>query len=244
MKLINNKPFVNLEEHLDMDSFSKLEDRISYVLAKHSDSFKTSSTPQQTLYDRTQSIFVNKMIEYKNDPDLAKLSNKQLEWYSKLNSAVTLGNSLVIRTKPGYPATYSIKHLDRFTVDEPWAPDFEFILEWVRNQRCFNEFGRVIFWINEPNQKTAWHRDYTDDTLYKKDPFIWLTGKNKKTLLLKNPSTGEDFASSSRALTFNSTNPHCSLGNELYTSWSLRIDGVFNKEWANKAGIAEYFNIT
>ena len=58
MKLINNKPFVNLEEYLDMDSFSNMEDKISYMLAKHSDSFKTSSTPQQTVYDRAHSIFV------------------------------------------------------------------------------------------------------------------------------------------------------------------------------------------
>jgi hypothetical protein len=57
------------------------------------------------------------------------------------------------------------------------------------------------------------------------------------------PVTGKEYLSDCRALTFNSTNPHCSLGNELFTAWSLRVDGVFNKDWAIKAGIAEYFNV-
>lgn len=243
MKLINSNPFVNLEEYLDMDAFDKLEDELSYMLAKNSNNFETSSTVQETLYDKTQTIFVNKIIEYKKDPALANLNENQLEWYAKLNNGLTLGKHLTIRTKPGYPSTYVIKHMDRFTVNSPWISDFDFVLDWVRNQNCFNEFGRVLFWINEPNQKTAWHRDYPDNNLNKRDPFIWLTGKNKKRLMLKDPDTGKDFISDCRALTFNSTNPHCSLGNEVYTSWSLRIDGVFNKEWATKANIAEYFNV-
>jgi hypothetical protein len=243
MKLINGQPFVNLEPYLDMSAFDNLEDRISYALAKNSDNFQTSSTTQDTLYDKTQTIFVNKVVAYKKDPALSELSEKQLEWYAKLNKGLTLGNHLTIRMKPGYPSTYVIKHIDRFTVESPWAADFDFVLDWVKNQKCFKEFGRVLFWVNESNQKTAWHRDYPDNNLDKRDPFIWLTGKNKKSLMLKDPNTGEDYISDSRALVFNSTNPHCSLGNELYTSWSLRIDGVFDKEWATRAGIAEYYNV-
>ena len=62
MKLINGNPFVNLEEYLDMDAFDKLEDKLSYMLAKNSNNFETSSTVQETLYDKTQTIFVNKII--------------------------------------------------------------------------------------------------------------------------------------------------------------------------------------
>jgi hypothetical protein len=188
-------------------------------------------------------MFTNKMNEYKNDPMVDKFNNDQLELYAKLNSAVTLGRHLSVRANIGYPATYKYKHSSKVTADLPWTSDFQFIFDWIDAQKCFNDYGRVIFWINEPNQKTAFHRDYADDRLHLRDSFIWLTGKNKKQLVLKDPVTGKEYLSDCRALTFNSTNPHCSLGNELFTAWSLRVDGVFNKDWAIKAGIAEYFNV-
>ena len=42
MKLINNNPFVNLEQYLDIDAFDKLEDKVSYMLAKNSNNFEYS----------------------------------------------------------------------------------------------------------------------------------------------------------------------------------------------------------
>ena len=42
MKLINGNPFVNLEEYLDMDVFGKLEDKLSYMLAKNSNNFESN----------------------------------------------------------------------------------------------------------------------------------------------------------------------------------------------------------
>lgn len=243
MKLINNRPFVNLDGYLDIETFNKLENRILLMLAKHSDNIQTSSTPQNTLYNREHIMFTNKMDEYKNDPVADTFNSEQLELYAKLNSAVTLGRHLSIRANIGYPATYKYKHISRMTADLPWTTDFKFVFDWIDAQKCFKDYGRVIFWINEPNQKTAFHRDYSDDRLDMRDSFIWLTGKNKKRLLLKDPDNGEEHMSDCRALVFDSTNPHCSQGNELFTSWSLRIDGTFNAEWATKAGIAEYYGV-
>jgi len=243
MKLINGKPFVNLDDYLDIEAFDNLENRISLMLAKHSDKIQTSSTPQDTLYNREHVMFTNKMDEYKNNPSILDFNNEQLELYAKLNSAVTLGRHLSIRANMGYPATYRFKHMSRLTAELPWSADFKFVFDWIDDQKCFNDYGRVLFWINEPNQKTAFHRDYPDDNLDQRDSFIWLTGKNKKRLVLKDTDSGKEHMSDCRALVFDSTNPHCSQGNELFTAWSLRIDGIFNADWATEVGIAEYFGV-
>lgn len=242
MKLINNKPFVNLEEYLDMYSFSNIENQISLMLAKHYDKIQTSSTPQDTLYNDEHTMFTNKITEYKEDPNTTGFNNEQFELYAKLNSAVTLGRHLSIRANMGYPATYKYKHMNRLTTNLPWSSDFQFVFDWIDAQNCFSDYGRVIFWINEPNQKTAFHRDYSDNNNIR-DSFIWLTGKNKKKLVLKDSNTNEEHITNCRAVVFDSMNPHCSQGNEFFTSWSLRIDGLYNKDWATKVGIAEYFSV-
>lgn len=244
MKLINNNYFVNLEDYLDISALSGIEDNISFMLAKHSESMRTSSTPQNTLYNRNHIMITDKIQDYKNYQELSDFTDGQLEWYAKLNSAVTLGKHLSIKANVGYPSTYRYKHLSKFVTSLPWTADFSFLLDWIDAQKCFKDYGRVIFWINEPNQKTAFHRDYPDNNLNMRDSFIWLTGTNKKRLLLKDPITGTEHSTNCRALTFDSTNPHCSQGNEFFTSWSLRIDGVFDKNWATRAGIAEHFELS
>jgi len=42
---------------------------------------------------------------------------------------------------------------------------------------------------------------------------------------------------------FSTHNVHASEGHSQCAAWSLRIDGKFNKDWAEQAGIAEYFNL-
>jgi hypothetical protein len=62
-------------------------------------------------------------------------------------------------------------------------------------------------------------------------------------LIAKDIDTGEEEFSTARACVFDTNNWHCSLGNNTFTSWSLRIDGSFNPEWARKIGIAGHYNL-
>jgi hypothetical protein len=99
-----------------------------------------------------------------------------------------------------------------------------------------------MFWINEPNQITATHTDYGDINLDRRDMFIWLTGKFSKKILLQD-ELGTVHEISGRAMVFNTINWHCSKGHSDYVSWSLRIDGKFNTEWAKRVGISEYYGL-
>ena len=244
MQLINNQIFCNLENYLDMKSFDEMNDKITYALAINHKHFSPSGTSQNTLYDQsTLSVYKKRDQLLEEMPSLSRL---EALFYAKLSGTVTLGNNFILRGNKGYPAKYDEKHLRESAILQPFDDQFKFLYDWIDAQNCFTEYGRVLFWINEPCQKTAFHRDYpANDVKHKdvKDPFIWLTGIVPKKLVVNDPDTGETHHSTSRACVFSTHNIHSSLGHPECAAWSLRIDGKFNKDWAIKAGIAEYFNL-
>lgn len=244
MHLINGKLFYDLENHLDMESFDALNDKIAFTLAKNEKHFGPSGTSQDTLFDQSKtSVFLKRDQILKSMP-LGTMSEKEALIYAKLTNAVTLGTHFVLRGNIGYPKTYALKHTTQFSKKFEFDDQFKFLFDWIDAQGCFSQYGRVIFWINEPRQVTTFHRDYPERTEARhRDPFIWLTGPTPKRLVLKDPVTEELHYSNTRACVFNTNNIHASEGHSLYTSWSLRIDGMFNKDWAQKVGIAEHFNL-
>lgn len=244
MHLINNQLFYNLENHLDMVSFDAMHDKIAIALAKNYSHFRPSGTPQNTLYDqRTESVDQKRDSVFKNS-SAGSMTMLDAWVYAKLTGTATLGTNFVLRGNIGYPTTYEQKYLKKYALIYSFDNQFQFLFDWIDAQGCFNEYGRVLFWINEPCQKTALHRDYPDVNKVNRDPFIWLTGIIPKKLVVLDPETNERHYSNTRACVFNTTNPHASEGHPQYAAWSLRIDGSFNKEWAEKAGIAEHFNVT
>lgn len=241
MKLINDQPYVNLEPYLDMESFDMLHDDVIRALAKNSENIETSYTTHNTLFDQSRPGYFEELTRNKERyPDLNK---KELQMYTKLSGAVTLGSHLMVRSHSNYPTSYFYKHLKKDAVNFPWYDDFEFLFKWLEDQKCFSEFGRVLFWINEPGQTSAIHSDYGNQNFNRKDMFIWLTGKFPKRMVLHDKENNQSFVVPNRAIVFNSLNWHSSIGHENLASWSLRIDGVFDSDWAEKAGIKDYYNL-
>ena len=243
MKLINDQLFYNLENHLDMASFDAMHDKKCYALSKNYQHFSPSGTSQNTLFDQSTVSVYSKRDEILKSLLHDKMTIKEASIYAKLLGTATLGTNFVLRGTIGYPATYSSKHMRKFTSLFDFDDQFKFLFDWIDAQGCFDEYGRVIFWINEPGQSTTLHRDYpVGEGL--NDPFIWLTGIIPKQLTILDKTTNTIHYSTSRACVFDSNNIHASKGHPQHAAWSLRIDGKFNKEWAEKAGIADHFKRT
>jgi hypothetical protein len=240
MKLINEKMYIDLSNYLDLKSFDALEDRISYNIAKNEKYIEPSYTPHFSLLNKDMPGFLEEQHRHKNNHP--ELNISEINWYTKLKGTATLGSQLLLRGNKGYPKTYPYKHLDEYSFNLSPYNDFKFLFDWIDAQKCFDEYGRTMFWINEPAQITAAHTDYGNINQDKRDKFIWLTGKFSKRILLHD-GLGTVHEISSRAMVFNTINWHCSKGHCDYVSWSLRIDGKFNTDWAERAGIKEYFGL-
>lgn len=248
MKLINENIFFNLENHLDMESFDALHDQINFAIAKNAKYIEPSYTHEKCLWGENHQGFAEQKDIHKKTHLM--FDNSQLNLYTKLSGAITLGSHLIVRVQNQlsedrhHHSTYFTKHLKNYTSNNVFASDFNFLFNWIDEQKCFTEFGRIIFWINEPNQKTALHTDYGNLSLNRQDSFIWITGKFKKKIIIKDHTTGEIHSSPYKAMIFNTVNWHGSQGDKEHSSWSLRIDGSFSPEWSEAAGLKniKFFN--
>jgi hypothetical protein len=240
MKLINEKIYVDLSDYLNMNAFDALEEQITYNIAKNAKYIEPSYTPHFSLLNKQLPGFLEEKQKYKNN--YPEFSIPEINWYTKLKGTATLGSQLLLRGNKGYPETYPYKHLTEHSVNLNPYQDFKFLFDWIDEQKCFDEYGRTMFWINEPNQITAFHTDYGNINLDRRDMFIWLTGKFSKKILLQD-ELGTVNEISSRAMVFNTINWHCSKGHSDCVSWSIRIDGKFNSEWAERVGIKEYYGL-
>lgn len=220
-----------------MEEFNLLEDEIDFNIAKNYENFTDGDTCLTCLYDKNLRTISSKSTYLKlQNPTL---NNQQIANLAKFYSA-NLGTSLFIKKVSN--ANYYRKHIKDWVSSTPSEKDFQFLIKWIDDQHCFSEYGRIMFFINEPCQKTAIHKDYPDAN--QKDMFIWLTGnKKKKRLFVVDNETSEEIENPYTACLFDNNNYHYSRGIENHRSWSLRIDGIFNKDWAQKIGIDKHFNL-
>jgi len=240
MKLINDQFYINLEPHLDIKNFDNLHDDIIKSISKNSKYLNVSYTGFNTLFDKSYPGYFEQLRSNQNK--IKDLDNQQIQIYTKLSGTVTLGQHLILRSHDNYPTSYFYKHLNKNCFNSECHKDFDFLFRWIEDQKCFTEYGRVLFWFNEPGQVGAIHRDYEKDS-DRKDMFIWLTGIFPKQMIIHDFQTKEKIVIPHRAIIFNNLNWHSSIGHESVASWSLRIDGVFNPIWAEKVGIREYYNL-
>lgn len=150
----------------------------------------------------------------------------------------TLGKSLPLLVID----KFANKHLKSTVSRRLLTDDFQFILDWVEAQDCFEEFGRVIFFFSEANSTGKIHRDYPEWAIHSpSDMFIWISGPVVKKIFVCNKEVTEKVYSQSRAVTFDNCNFHGTENPNDSVAWSLRIDGIFKKEWAEKVGIYNHF---
>lgn len=150
----------------------------------------------------------------------------------------TLGNMLVLTTID----KYANKHLKSKVSRRQLTDDFQFIFDWIDAQDCFQEYGRVMFFFSEPNSAGKIHRDYPEHAIHSpSDMFLWISGPVEKRIFVYDKDTGEKVYSPSRAVIFDNCNFHGTENLNDSTAWSLRVDGIFKKEWAEKVGIYDHF---
>jgi hypothetical protein len=238
MFYVADKAWIDLDPYLDINTFDLFKDKIELGIAKNHQRIVPAVTPKSTFLDSSINSLYDERLQY---ADIVEPQN--LNFYSKFKGA-TIGSFLYLRNCNNYPKDYHLKHLQANTSNSLFSSDFQFLFDWIREQECFSEYGRTVFFINDAWQQGTVHRDYPlNSTTKKKDMFIWISGSSLKKIFLYNENTQEKIFCPSRSAIFNNLNYHGSENNSWYSSWSLRVDGVFNKKWADKIGISAYYDL-
>ena len=240
MYLIDNQHFINLEQYLNIDSFDDMWDSMCLAIGQSYADIQPGPTPQQTLYDQNETSYFDLRNKIKQQfPDL---DFRQTNTVALMSKTVTIGNVLNLKVVKSYPEFYNFKHLDSYTTLTESGKNFSFLFDWINNQNCFEQFGRTVLFINWAGQKGSIHRDYYDTNLNnRKDQFIWISSKHPKKFFLFDDTTNQKHYNNYRACIFNNCNFHGSENNQNYATWSLRIDGIFNRQWSKEIGLEKYY---
>lgn len=239
---INDELFINLEPFLDLSKLSEYHEQISYGIAKNCDKIYPTPAHQETFLN--QELVSHEVVLEKVRKKYPEFSQKQSEAMAKYLGSANLGSTLRLKVRTDL---YKYKHLEKFSEYTDSAKDFKFLFDWLEEQDCFEEFGRTMFFLNDPWQQGVIHCDYGKHNSQKqfKDMFIHIRGGLiKKQFFIYDEKTGQKHDCPYSATIFNNNNYHGSINNNWYSAWSLRIDGVFKKSWADKVKISDYFNLS
>lgn len=235
MLTVLNKPYLNLDQFLDINSLDQIEDDIISGIAKsRASAGPTNSGPGYT--DKTKKSvpeIYREIIGDQSHPYHSLLkSMKDWEPYTFIQykwPSHTLGHCILLRIGSSYDTKNIVEH----SKDFPAIQHFNSLINWVESQDIFNGIGRIIIFLNDPFSKTLDHSDYVDG-VSRKDNFIWINPLCRKKFYVKDGNTKHYIES--KVAFFDSANVHGSDPTDTST-FSIRFDGNFSENFLQRTGL-------
>lgn len=262
IKGINNKPFINLDKFLDIESFKKLDPEIckGFALAKDYAKEGTWMTPGFNLSDMSYTLtwkpIYKAFEEYQNLPNDHPIkitgqtifpndfkNYKERNIFTRYLKAALGANDPYTYYFLWEEGDWNKKNSSRMpTSEQKYFPN---VVNWVENlvtENIIDNIGRVIFFHCDHNGKPFEHRDLDGkngiNQPYKDNPneFIHIRTKTKRGFYIWDPEQKEKHYINSYASFWNDEDWH---GGEVSNEqeYGLRIDCTFSKNFKNKIGI-------
>jgi hypothetical protein len=239
---INGKPFINLDQYIDLEGL--LLQRLE-IIANIAKSYRYihpgSSGTNYNGYNQTQEDIQHLKLRLEKTqslPDQLKPLNQIQTYYALkyLYPCYTMGTSLVLRGGIE-PKKYNVKNLSESVKILPSDSKFTSLYEWLEKEHIFDQIGRVMFFLSEPFQSGIIHSDYPTlvnkkDSLVK-DQFLWIRFDRRKEFFIYDELNDVRHQLTGHVNFFNATDYHGSLPGNRH-SFSLRIDGVFSQTFIDK----------
>ena len=238
MQGINNKPFIDAAPFLPMDELESMEREICFGIAKSK--IEAGIYGPGVKNEEKYKSMLGLMQQYSNTQEgkdiISSLSLDQLSTFFKLYEGMYSASSVVYIRDLKNKSNYAKKALEDATYYTENSQNFPTLLNWIKEKLPFEEIGRIIFFIHEHNCELLLHRDGPGYISHRNE-FLWLNPCKKKTFYIHDEKTGERHYVNTGAAFFNDLDEHGGDANTSMT-WSLRIDGIFKKEFRQQLGIS------
>jgi hypothetical protein len=248
MHLINNQPFFDLTEHIDFAGLEAIKKDLIYGIVKNRASWGQGAASTHNLYNKGEKSLIDptwpKVMQDPSNPDheyFKKLNYDRADcmMFARYTGDYTQMGQIVWLRKPydTGPGGILNKCYAAGCYDTPLYEDFPTLRAWLEKQNIFSEIGRINFFLSAPGEPGQLHKDawigFPDNfILINLDPSrkeIYILDDNHNKVIVDSP-----------AFTFDTRNWHGTVGGKYY-SWTLRLEGMFSKEWAESVGIWETF---
>ena len=241
MFLINEKVVIDLTQYVDLTELTKLKPYIDYAIVK-GDEYQVPSQYDGDIFLDQGLGFMNvnedkKLELIKKYPYINEFDHKHLLMWLRYHYDIKYGQSHLHVIKSRDWKTKHLKdHCDHTEVTELFRP----FLNWLDKQNIFSSYGRVNVFVNEPLSITPIHFDPPTNKVSSKDQFILIKIDGRKKIFVYNEDTQEKVYLPGAIGTFDNYNYHGSDQSE-FASWSIRVDGLFTKEFMDKSGMGDHF---
>jgi hypothetical protein len=257
---INNVPYYDMEQYLDMAAFEKMQPEILQGFSLSRDCAKegTWMTPgftfEQMSYIPHWKPIYQAMQEFMSMPATDPIKAAGLELMPKDFKDFKQRNLFTryIKMAMGAYDPYIYYYLweegswDDRTAPRKLTPEAEYfptVVKWVESLvgTVFKDIGRVIFFHCEADGIPFEHRDLDakngmNQSFPHRNEFIHIRPNTKKAFYIWDPEKKNKVYLNTRAAWWNDQDWH---GGEriMEQSYSLRIDGKFTEEFRKKLGI-------
>jgi len=243
MHTLFNKLYHNFDNHVNINGLMSIRPKISKFIANNFSHLKP------VLYDSRGHLSNNKLYgileiqeQFINNPDI--FQNKDIIQECIDNNIFS--NYIIFENDNVIEGSYNLILRDPYSMNEkqfshscrvnPIDKDFHFFYSWLDEQNIFSDYGRVNFFVNPKGSKTELHKDIEFENNWEtNDHFVLFNFFDRKKLFLYNNTTNEKHYMQGKCLWFVGANFHGSdpVSNSTY---SLRVDGVFTKDFLHKIG--------
>jgi hypothetical protein len=249
MYLIKNNHYFDLAPYVNMKELERIYPKIALgiVRAGQAGYIKDSGAEYENFLNKqfpsitnvSESSFVRDTENpYYKYYEYLKFDLPACRTFNKYVMDVSMMGQLLILRGYGHAGIYN-KHIADVNYDYPAYSFFPALKKWIDNLKIFDSVGRVIFWFNAAGEPASVHRD---TFLGYPDHFLLVNLRpERKDLFVVNPETNEEMVIPTKAYVFDTRNYHGTRGKD-FSGFTFRIDGVYNKEWAESVGIWDHFN--
>lgn len=244
MKGINGKPFVDCQEHLDMELLKELNLEICQGIAL-SDIKAGVYGPGVVNSDKYGNFMrmKNKMASDQTEVGerWRKMNHNQQNTFAKLYFHLYNPSTTVYLREPNKGLNGILAYRRKgHAEDFDWTnntKNFPKLKVWLDSLigTVFEQYGRIIFFIHEHDCNLLLHRDGLMSVPHNSE-FLWINPTNIKKFYVYDEATNQRHDVDSPAVFFNDLDMHGGDTNEQMT-WTLRIDGVFTQQFREKLGI-------
>jgi len=249
MNGIDNKPFIECEQHVDIKSLEDLNLEICTGIAlseikagvygpgvdnaeRYGNFMKMKN---QMLSDTTEIGERWKRMTHNQQNIFAKLYfhlyNPSTVCY--LREPAKGSDPIVAYMRKGSEASYDwTNNIKNFPGLKVWLDS---LIGTV-----FEQYGRILFFLHEHDCGLVLHRDGMKSVPHKSE-FLWINPMGLKKFYIYDEDKSIRHDVTSKAVFFNDLDMHGGEPNSQMT-WTLRIDGVFTQQFKEKLGITHLKN--
>ncbi|MDB2315618.1 hypothetical protein N9V27_01445 [bacterium] len=249
---INGKPYVNLDNHIDIEGLNKLKIKLCKAFADSWLGLKVGcqvlpavagaglnwpeENPGEELSTALKRIAGDNTApghEQVHEYLATGKPSYALTFVKLVTEAQGIGYNMFIKQ----PTTkdYADKHLAKNNKEGPFYDNFKFFMDWVDEQNIFSEIGRTLIFYNDQDQQCITHRDHNPlNRVTDPDEFIWINMfMDRKAFFVEDKDSDTRHYIKSQVAWFDTANYHGS-DTSPYSAFSIRVDGVFTDEFKKK----------